>query len=182
MCPPSVLCEVHCVDTECAQTTIDASEATSLVLNCVAGSCEYSDVVCPTADASSCVITCGSTEINGSQPLTCQFMSISAGQEGNTMDTFALNCFGEQCSHVRVILTPARINDVHVNCSGSAAAAPNTGPGPPKPSEACYLVTVDIASDEVGAMDMYCGANTCDKLYLNAVDAAHMGSVSVFCS
>eukprot|EP01084_Bolivina_argentea_P054238 99487_1 len=118
ICESNKPCVVNCNNnnSSCSSQTIDASEATTLHLNCESTLCRGIKVLCPIDSTSSCNINC-----NGAN--TCSGIGSSAPSIINSTFSSSLNiqCNGEySCSYM---LTYGPILSAYISCNGEYACS-----------------------------------------------------------
>eukprot|EP01083_Nonionella_stella_P161900 530861_1 len=112
-CSADVLCEIDCdvhsQSQSCNNHRIDATEATSLVLDCGVNGCQGSQIKCPTGANTSCNIRCPSDT-------SCEFAYVQTGT--SEMYQLSLQCNGlNACQWMQLQLHSSKITKMNLNCS-----------------------------------------------------------------
>eukprot|EP01083_Nonionella_stella_P268728 908708_1 len=110
-CFPGVSCQIDCDIQTCYGRYINATEATSLAMDCGTNGCQDAKIQCPASTDASCNIRCPT-------PYSCQYVSVHTGS--NTMNQLGLYCDGSYgCQYMQLQVDAAKIETFDLNCSAS---------------------------------------------------------------
>eukprot|EP01083_Nonionella_stella_P014010 39391_1 len=106
-CPNGSHCQIDCDAQPCHTYVLDATQATSLTLDCGTNGCQFSRIYCPRTGV--CTIQCP-------EPNSCQYMKLKLNSSKITQ--LSITCGGSNaCEHMDVELNDAQITRLYLNCN-----------------------------------------------------------------
>eukprot|EP01083_Nonionella_stella_P014528 40797_1 len=168
VCSAGVPCQIDCDSQTCFYTLINATEATSLTLDCgtITKGCQDAIILCPTGANTSCNIRCPSS-------YSCQYAHVQTGT--NKMRHLGLSCGTDNqayqgpgmmddgsyaCQYMQLQVNSAEVTKVDLNCSTS---------------HSCYgLNTVSSGESSITYLDIDCTEeNACYLANISATIASN---------